>query len=53
MLRNFDIDQTGLVSTANLTKVLKLMGVGGLDGKNLDKYKSGDMVRYESLIQDF
>lgn len=33
MLRNFDIDQTGLVSTANLTKVLKLMGVGGLDGK--------------------
>ena len=33
MLRNFDIDQTGLVSTVNLSKVFKLMGFGGLETK--------------------
>lgn len=27
MMRNFDIDQTGLVSTQNLSKVFKLMGI--------------------------
>ena len=33
MLRNFDIDQTGLVSTVNLAKIFKLMGFGGLETK--------------------
>ena len=33
MIKNFDIDKTGLVSTQNLTKVLKLIGVNQLENK--------------------
>lgn len=53
MIKNYDIDQTGLVSTQNLSKIFKLIGMGQPEIKNLEQYKSGDMVRYEKLLSEF
>ena len=36
MIKNYDIDQTGLVSTQNLTKIFKLIGMGQPEGKSID-----------------
>lgn len=62
MVKNFDIDQTGLVSTQNLTKVFKLLGLN-FENKvsihhltylqNVENYKSGEMVRYERFVDDY
>ncbi len=52
MVRNYDVDRHGMVSTQNLQKVFKLMG-HEITPEQFKKYQEVSGVRYEPFIENY